>query len=194
MEEREITDRIGKLFEETAPILKDIYKGFTGDKINLLKESRLRLRESSKKRLPGTQKLIREEGRNEAVRRFVIALPHLQRVALALDNLVDKMETKVESDIPFSEKALDELKQIMAVVGAEFTDVRYYCMSKDHKIREQIQAEAAEVMNMTNEFDRVHQNRLISGVCTPKASYLYVDMTDSLKRIATELAAFADKV
>jgi hypothetical protein len=30
-------------------------------------------------------------------------------------------------------------------------------------------------------------------VCMPKASYLYIDMTDSLKRMAKELGDFAEK-
>ena len=46
---------------------------------------------------------------------------------------------------------------------------------------------------MIDDFEIIHQNRLITGVCMPKASYLYIDMTDSLKRMAKELAAFADK-
>jgi hypothetical protein len=92
MEEREITDRVSKLFEETVPILHNIYIGFVGQKINLLKENKLIFRESLKKRLPGIEKLVEDKDKNEAVKRFLIALPHLQRVALALDNLVDKMK------------------------------------------------------------------------------------------------------
>jgi hypothetical protein len=46
---------------------------------------------------------------------------------------------------------------------------------------------------LVDEFEIIHQNRLITGVCMPQASYLYIDMTDSLKRIAKELSAFADK-
>lgn len=193
MEEREITDRISKLFEETVPILHNIYKGFVGQKINLLKESKLTFRESLKKRLPGIEKLVEDKDKNEAVKRFLIALPHLQRVALALDNLVDKMETKVESNVLFNEKALDEIKQVMVAVGTEFTDVKDYCMTKDPLLKAQIQVDMEKVMKMIDDFDTVHQNRLISGVCMPKASYLYIDMTDSLKRMARELFAFSDK-
>ena len=193
MEEREITDRISKLFEETVPILHNIYKGFVGQKINLLKESKLTFRESLKKRLPGIEKLVEDKDKNEAVKRFLIALPHLQRVALALDNLVDKMETKVESNVLFNEKALDEIKQVMVAVGTEFTDVKDYCMTKNPLLKAQIQADMKKVMKMIDDFDTIHQNRLITGVCMPKASYLYIDMTDSLKRMARELVTFADK-
>jgi Na+/phosphate symporter len=193
MEEREITDRINKLFEETVPILNNIYRGFVSEKINLLKESRLKFRESLKKRLPGVEKLVEDKDKNEAVKSFVIALPHLQRVALALDNLVDKMEIKVETSVLFSQKALDDIKQLMVAVGAAFTDVKDYCMTKNPILKEQIQADMENIRKMIDEFEIIHQNRLITGVCMPKASYLYIDMTDSLKRMAKELAAFAAK-
>jgi Na+/phosphate symporter len=194
MEEREIADRVSQLFEETVPILHNIYRGFVGQKINLLKESKLKFRESLKKRLPGIQKLVEDKDKNEAEKKFVIALPHFQRVALALDNLVDKMEAKVEANVLFAQKALDEIRQLMVAVGAEFTDVKDYCMTKNPLLKTQIQADMEKVRKMIDDFDTIHQNRLITGVCMPKASYLYIDMTDSLKRMATELAAFADKV
>ena len=193
MEEREITDKINKLFEETVPILNNIYRGFVSEKVNLLKESRLKFRESLKKRLPGVEKLIEDKDKNEAVKSFVIALPHLQRVALALDNLVDKMEIKVETSVLFSQKALDDIKQLMMAVGAAFTDVKDYYMTKNPILKEQIQADMENIRKMIDEFEIIHQNRLITGVCMPKASYLYIDMTDSLKRMAKELAAFAAK-
>jgi Na+/phosphate symporter len=193
MEEREITDRINKLFEETVPILHNIYKGFAFQKIDLLKESQLKFRESLKKRLPGIEKLVEDKDKDEVEKRFVIALPHLQRVALALDNLVDKMEAKVKNNVLFNQKALDEIKQIMVAVGAEFTDVKDYCMTKNPHLKKQIRTDIEKVAKMIDDFDVIHQNRLISGVCAPQASYLYIDMTDSLKRMARELLAFSDK-
>ncbi len=68
------------------------------------------------------------------------ALPHLQRIALALDNLLDKMEAKVESNILFTDKALDEIKQLMIAVAAEFVDVKDYCSTRNPVLRKQIQA------------------------------------------------------
>jgi Na+/phosphate symporter len=127
-------------------------------------------------------------------KRFLVVLPHLQRVALALDNLVDKMESKVEANVLFSQKALDEIKQLMVAVGTEFTDVKDYCMTKNPGLKEQVRTDMEKVMKMIDDFETIHQNRLITGICMPRASYLYIDMTDSLKRMAKELAAFADKV
>jgi len=193
MEEHEITSRYCSLFEEVLPILTTIYKGFVSQKLNLLKESRAKLREIWKKRLPTVEELVGDRDKNEAEKRFVSALPHLQRVALAIDNLIDKMEIKIETSTLFSQKALDEIKQLMVAVGAEFTDVKDYCMTKNPVLKEQIRADMEKVRKMIDDFEITHQNRLIIGVCMPKASYLYIDITDSLKRMAKELVFFAEK-
>ncbi|HON84630.1 MAG TPA: hypothetical protein PK864_01210 [Syntrophorhabdaceae bacterium] len=192
MEAQEITNRYCSLFDEVVPILTTIYKGFVSQKINLLKESRAKLREVWKSRLPAVEEIIGDKEKNEAEKRFVAALPHLQRVALAIDNLIDRMETKIEADVLFSPKAIDEIKQLMLAVGAEFTDVKSYCMTRSQEDKDKIKADFEKVWKMISEFEITHQNRLIIGVCMPKASYLYIDITDSLKRIAKELAEFAD--
>ena len=194
MEEQELTNRFCSLFDETLPILTNIYKGFAGQKINLLQESKSKFREIWKNRLPAVEKLIEDKDKKDVEKKFVSLLPHLQRVALAIDNLVDKMEIKVETNALFSQKALDEIKQLMLAVGAEFTDVKDYCMTKNPILKEQIRMDMEKVRKMIDDCEMVHQNRLITGVCMPKASYLYIDMTDSLKRMAKELGAFADKV
>jgi len=167
MQEREITDRIGKLLEETVPILNNIYRGFAGQKINLLKESRSKFRESLKEGLPAIEKLVEDKDKSEAEQRFVIALPHLQRVALALDSLVDKMETKVESNVLFAQKALDEIKQLMVAVGTQFIDVKDYFTTRNPVLKDKIRSDTEKVREMIDEFDIVHQNRLITGICMP---------------------------
>lgn len=192
MEAQDITNRYCSLFDEVVPILTTIYKGFVSQKINLLKESRAKLREVWKSRLPAVEEIIGDKEKNEAEKRFVAALPHLQRVALAIDNLIDRMETKIQADVLFSPKAIEEIKQLMLAVGAEFTDVKSYCMTKSQEDKDKIKADFEKVWKMISEFEITHQNRLIIGVCMPKASYLYIDITDSLKRIAKELAEFAE--
>jgi Na+/phosphate symporter len=193
MEERELTNRFCSLFEETLPILNTIYKGFVSQKLPLLKESRVKFRDILKNRLPFIEKLIEDKEKDEVETKYVNLVPHLQRVALALDNLIDKMEVRVETRTLFSQKALDEIKQLMVAVGAEFTDVRDYCMTKNPILKEQIRVDMEKVRKMIDDYEVVHQNRLITGVCMPQASYLYIDMTDSLKRMAKELAVFAEK-
>ncbi|MBP1749593.1 MAG: hypothetical protein H6Q52_2132, partial [Deltaproteobacteria bacterium] len=57
----EITERICKLFEDTVPILHNIYKGFMGQKLNLLKDSRTQFRELLKAVRPNVEKVIEDK-------------------------------------------------------------------------------------------------------------------------------------
>jgi Na+/phosphate symporter len=193
MEQQEITERVHRLLEETVPVLRNIYRGFVNERIDLLKESRVQFGELVKKRVPGIEKLTQDRDKTEAVKKFITALPHLQRVGLAIHNLIDKMEIKADKKVLFSPKASDEMKQLMEAVGAVYNDVKDYYLTKNPILREQIQVDIEKVRQLADDFDLVHRNRLITGVCIPQASYLYVDMTDSLKRIARELARFSDK-
>jgi Na+/phosphate symporter len=194
MEERELTNQFCGLFDETLPILTAIYKGFVSQKLPALKESRTKFREILKNRLPFMEKLVGDKEKDEVEQKYINLVPHLQRVALALDNLVDKMEIRVETRVLFSQKALDEIKHLMMAVGTEFTDVRDYCITKNPILKEQIRVDMEKIRKLIDDYEIIHQNRLITGVCMPQASYLYIDMTDSLKRIAKELSVFADKV
>ncbi|MBP8626551.1 MAG: hypothetical protein KBE27_01925 [Syntrophorhabdaceae bacterium] len=194
MEAQEITNTYCRLFDEVVPILTTIYKGFVSQKIDLLKESRTKLREVWKSRLPAVEEIIGDKEKNEAEKRFVMALPHLQRVALAIDNLIDRMETKIQADVLFSPKAIEEIKQLMLAVGAEFTDVKNYCITRSQEDKDKIKADFERVWKLISDYEITHQNRLIMGVCVPKASYLYIDITDSLKRIGKELVDFVEVV
>jgi Na+/phosphate symporter len=194
MEERELTNQFCSLFDETLPILTAIYKGFVGQKLPALKESRAKFRAIMKNLLPFMEKLLGDKEKDAVEQKYINLVPHLQRIALALDNLVDKMEVRVETRVLFSQKALDEIKHLMMAVGTEFTDVRDYCMTKNPILKEQIRVDMEKIRKLIDDYEIIHQNRLITGVCMPQASYLYIDMTDSLKRIAKELSVFADKV
>ncbi|HOP86392.1 MAG TPA: hypothetical protein PKZ54_07955 [Syntrophorhabdaceae bacterium] len=192
MEAQEITKTYVNMFDEVIPLLTSIYKGFVSQKIELLKESRTKLREVWKKHLPETEHIISEKEKTEAEKRFIIALPHLQRVALAIDNLIDRMETKIQADVLFSPKAIEEIKQLMLTIGTEFNDVKNYCVNKNEENKKKVKEDLEKVWKLASDFEITHQNRLILGVCMPKASYLYIDITDSLKRIARELSEFAE--
>jgi phosphate:Na+ symporter len=193
MDERELTNNFCSLFEDALPILTTIYKGFAGQKLNVLRDSRTKFREVLKNRLPFTQKLIEDKEKDEVETKYVNLVPHLQRVALAIDNLISKMEIKIETRVLFTQKAMDEIRHLMMAVGKEFTDVKDYCMTKNPVLKEQVRIDMEEIRKLIDEYEVIHQNRLITGVCMPQASYLYIDMTDSLKRMAKELAVFVEK-
>jgi Na+/phosphate symporter len=51
-----------------------------------------------------------------------------------------------------------------------------------------------KIFKTIDEYAVIHQGRLIAGICVPQASYLYLDIVDSIKRISRGLIDFVEKV
>ena len=194
MEEKEPNQRFHNMFEKIIPILEDIKKGFFTQNNTILKECEKRFREILKSALPFAEKLIEEKEKDEVEKRYVNLVLPVQMTALALENLIEKMHIKVESHILFSEKALNEIKELFAVMESQFIDTKDYILTKNPHLKNNIKSGKEKIIKMANEYALVHEQRLITGVCMPKASYLYIDITDSLKRITRRLADFAERV
>jgi len=194
MEEKELNQRFHNMFEKMTPILEDMKKGFFTQNNTILKESEKRFREILKSALPFAEKLIEEKEKDEVEKRYVNLILSLQMTALALENLIEKMHIKVESHVLFSEKALNEIKELFAVMESLFIDTKDYILTQNPHLKNNIKSGKEKIIRMANEYTLVHEQRLITGVCMPKASYLYIDITDSLKRIARGLFDFAEKV
>jgi Na+/phosphate symporter len=194
MEEKEMQLKFHEVFESTLPLLESIKKGFFSEKEVALKEGKAKIKDIIKSRVDFAQNIIEVKDKSEADMKYVSLLPSFQSIGLALENLINKMETKVESRILFSEKALSELKELFGIMLAQFRDTTDYILTKNPRLKENISGAKEMIAKSTAEYELIHQQRLITGVCMPKASYLYIDISESIKRIARGLAEFSEKV
>lgn len=194
MEERELLQRFHEVLETSLPVIENAYKGFITQKPALLKESKEKFRNILASRLSYVEKIVEDKEKDEFEKKFVALLPSFQMVGLAIQNVLSNMEIKVEAKVLFSQKGLDEIKELLAAAHELLRDVRDYTVTKNPHLLAKIMECKEKVIGMINNFAIVHQNRLITGVCMPKASFIYLDITDSIKKIARGLADFAEKV
>jgi len=194
MEERELLQRFHEVLETTLPVIENAYKGFVTQKPALLKESKEKFKSILASRLSYVEKIIENKEKDEFEKKFVALLPPFQTVGIAIQNVISNMEIKVEAHVLFSQKGLDEIKELLTMSHELVRDVRDYTLTKNPNLLIKIKEVKEKIIKTINEFSNIHQNRLITGVCMPKASYLYLDITDSIKRIARGLADFAEKV
>jgi len=194
MEERRLVEKFNDAFARTMPILENVKKGFFTQKPDVLKENKSQFREMLKSRAVYVQQVIEEKDRNEARKQYLMLIPSFQTISLAIENLINKMETKVELNILFSEKALGEIKELFTAMEEQFRDARDYIATKNPHLKSSIKADMERIFEIADKCSLVHQGRLIAGICVPQASYLYLDITDSIKRISRGLNEFSEKV
>jgi Na+/phosphate symporter len=194
MEEKRLVERFNDIFVKTIPILDNIKKGFLTQNLDTVRENKAQFRTMLKSRAASVQKIIEEKDKTEVQKQYLALIPSFQTIGLALENLISKMETKVELKILFSEKALAEIKELYAILEEQFRDTKDYIATKNPVLKAEIKAGWEKIFKATDEYAIIHQGRLITGVCMPQASYLYLDIVDSIKRISRGLIDFAEKV
>ncbi|HEY3278440.1 MAG TPA: hypothetical protein VGJ94_17625 [Syntrophorhabdaceae bacterium] len=194
MDEKGFTKRISDTFGEVLPILENARKGLVMEKGAMIEESIARFRELLKSRVAFSEAIIAKKEKDEAEIRYVSMITPLQVAALSIENVMEKMAIKVEAKIPFTPNALKELRSLQLLVYSQLTDAKDYVISGDPQLKENIRKSMEEIKRLAGEYELIHQERLIMGICMPKASYLYIDITDSLKRAARAMVDFSEKV
>jgi len=193
MEERRLEKRFLDTFDEIVPVMESVRKGFIAQNIALVKDGRAKFQEILRNRAAFAEKVIQEKKRTDAEIRYMSLIIPFQTVALAIENVMEKMEIKVEAKILFSEKAAKEINVLIAIVASQLRDIKDYITTRNPNLKAAIKKSMEDLTRLADEYTVVHQDRMIQGVCMPKASYLYIDITDSLKRLSRGLVAFSEK-
>ncbi len=194
MEEKELTQRLYDMFDATIPILEKIEKGFLTQNQAMLLEGEGEFVKILTSNLSFAEKIMSQGQKSEADKRFLGQLTHLQGIALALRGLIAKDKTILRRNVTLSVKAIGEVMELTAVVKAQVRDTRDFVLTRNPLLKESIRSGSEKIIRMVDEYGEQHQERLLSGTCMPAASYLYLDIIGSIKRIAKELVGFSERV
>ncbi len=194
MEEKRRVEWFNDVFSKAMPILDNVKKGFFSQNLEMVRENKALFREMLKSLVAFVQKIIEEKDKTDVQKQYLTLIPAFQTIGLAIENLISKMETRVEIKILFSEKALEEIEELYTILEGQFRDTRDYMATKNLLLKAGIKAGWEKIFMLVDEYAIIHQNRLIAGICLPQASYIYLDLVDSIKRISRGILDFAEKV
>ncbi len=146
-----------------------------------------------KSSLPLCEALIAKKEKLQADQEFLALLPSLQHLGIVGEDLLQGTRTTLEAEISFTDKAFGEISEVMSLVKDLARDTNDVLATGNARFREYVRTEAHHVINRVEECGLEHEQRLIVGICSPRASFVYLDIMRSLKRIAMELGSLAEK-
>jgi len=194
MEEKEMIQRFYGSFEYLEQMLDNIKDGFFKQKLALLNESKMNLKLEIKERAGFAEKVVVEKDKDTIQKKYIGLLVSFQSIVLSFDALINKMEKKVEANVLFTNKAMAEIEELFTTMHAQFIDTRDYIATKNQHLKKAIKSSDEKLIELSEKYDLVHQQRLITGICMPKASYFYIDITQSIRRISRALTKFSEKL
>ena len=136
----------------------------------------------------------------EVLKTVLLFPAKLERAGESLAAILKIAQRKAADGIPFSDKANDELKRLFDLLCEVLKNFRDLLATLNPSLIDILIAQEKELAQMTVDFALAHEERLIDGLCVPKASTLlhgYYDsakgvdeyilnMTESLKMISTK--------
>jgi Na+/phosphate symporter len=182
------------MFNEAMPILESIKHGFIIQNEAVLTEAETKFIRVLTSNLPFAEKLVKKIPKDDIEKKFLRLLPHLQLIAMVARNLINTKKKKIASDVLFSDKALHEIIDIYTLMQAQWVDTRDFILTKNPDLKVDIKTAMEKIYKMADECVLEHEYRLITGLCMPKASYLYLIIVDSIKRISGELTSLSEKL
>jgi Na+/phosphate symporter len=192
MEQKELVQRLHEMFKEMLLVLESMRQGFlAGDQTPLI-EAEARLTRILTSNLPFTQELSKKEAKDEVEKKYLNLLPSLQLMAITIRNLINECKKKIESNLLFTDKAINEIKALFTLIQTQFEDATDYILTMNSHLSMHIRTGMENVFESADDFVAAHQVRLITGVCMPKASYSYVAMVDLIKGVSRELTSFSE--
>lgn len=194
MEEKELTQRLYAMFDATIPILEKMERGFQTQNQAMLLEGENEFVEILTSNLSFAEKIVTEGHKSEADKKFLSQLVHLQGIGLAVRGLIAKNKTILRRNVVLSVKAVAEIMEVTAVMKAQLRDTRDFVLTRNPLLKESIKSGMDKIIGMADEYAMKHEERLVKGMCMPAASYLYLDIISSVKRIAKELVGFSERV
>jgi Na+/phosphate symporter len=106
---------------------------------------------------------------------------HFERIGDMLESIVNVASIKERDGIYFSEKAHQELAQLHKAFLDILSNFRTVLATRDRELLDYVVSQGAIFHQMTLDFALAHEDRLLEGLCSPKASSLYLDILDSAK-------------
>ncbi len=117
----------------------------------------------------------------EVLRALVLFPGHFERIGDMLESIVNVASIKERDGIYFTEKAHEELAQLHKTFLDILSNFRTVLTTRDRELLDYVISQGTIFHQMTVDFALAHEDRLLQGLCFPKASSLYLDILDSAK-------------
>ena len=115
---------------------------------------------------------------------YVSVPGHFERIGGFIEAISRSMRTKIKEGLLFSDRAVSEISFLLKRTEEVLQNTGDMILARNIIIREYVKESAAEISRSANEFATMHEDRLIAGVCVPKASPLFLELMDAIKGIA----------
>jgi len=178
--------RMGEMVEN---MLNDVIMSFIQNDLNLLKNVYLKegVVNTLEKEITKYLVLISQQSlspiQSKRLTDLMNIVNDIERVGDHAENLAELAEEKINEKLPFSEKALDELKSMFSKVQFSLNKTILALKNRDIELAREVALKEDEIDNIEKGLRNNHINRLNQGICYPESGVIFLDIISNLERV-----------
>ena len=142
--------------------------------------------------------ILSSEGINEYQKQTVSALYHvasdIEHIGDYAKNIVALAQEKTKNKYVLSDEAYKEVYFYFGLIDKMMEDTFICLETGKHKIAEGVLSQEENVNEMEIELRKKHMHRLETGLCSPVATVMYIDVIHNLERVADSCNNIAEAV
>ncbi len=150
---------------EDEIIMNKLQRDITSYTVEISKQS---LRESQSRMIPA----------------LINSINHLERVGDHAESLCELCKLKIDRNLPFSPKAIEELQELKTIIEGMFDKSIKALNENDAQLVQEIAEMEEQVDQISAHLVESHIRRLEEGRCTVESGVIFIDIINYLERIA----------
>jgi phosphate:Na+ symporter len=183
------TKELVRMGEMVESMLNDVMMSFVQNDLNILKSVYLKegVVNTLEKEITKYLVLISQRSlspkQSKRLTDLMNIVNDIERVGDHAENLAELAEEKINEKLPFSEKALGELKFMFSKVQISLNKSISALKNRDIELAREVALKEDEIDEIEKELRDNHINRLNQGICYPESGVIFLDLISNLERV-----------
>ncbi len=181
---KDIKKDIYLMIHKAGEMLELTEDAFTKSRLSALDEAKEIAREIKAKEDVLTEKLAKAATTNSEARAILSVPVHIEKIAVSVERIMDNIRLKIQEGILFSDKAIQESGRMIARGKEVLKKAGEALVTGSTTAAETVKTESDAMIKMATDYATAHEERLVTGECSPKASSTYLCMLYAFEDLA----------
>jgi Na+/phosphate symporter len=192
---KDLKKEIYLMMHKAQEMLELVEDGFMKNKLASLDQADELVKEIHTREDVLTTTLAKMASTNNEARTLLTVPSHIEKIATIIMRITESCRTRIKEGLLFSDKAVNETEKLFAFTMDVLKKSAEAAITGSESVVKTTIADADAMERMANNFATAHEDRLVTGECSPNSSstylcilYAFEDMGTHIKNVVKRLS------
>jgi Na+/phosphate symporter len=192
---KDLKKEIYLMMHKAQEMLELVEDGFMKNRLASLDQADELVKEIHTREDVLTTTLAKMASTNNEARTLLTVPSHIEKIATIIKRITESCRTRIKEGLLFSDKAVNETEKLFAFTMDVLKKSAEAAVTGSEAAVKKTIADADAMERMANNFATAHEDRLVTGECSPNSSstylcilYAFEDMGTHIKNVVKRLS------